>query len=76
MIHVDGKGLQVSPMGWNDGGEYLVQRTDDSLIFGGGRRFSSASTIRLSSVPNPLFKSLSPASCSLTTDVSTDIFFE
>lgn len=70
VIHVDGRGLQVSPMGWNHGDEYLVQRTDDSLIFGGGRRFSSDSTIPLSFVPNPLFKPLSPASSSLTTDLS------
>ena len=80
VIHVDGRGLQVSPMGWNHGDEYLVQRTDDSLIFGGGRRFSSDSTIPfiipfnipLSYVPNPLFKSLSPASCSLATHFSTN----
>ena len=44
VIHVEGGGVSVSPMGWNYGGEYLIQRPDSSLIFGGGRRFSSAST--------------------------------
>jgi glycine/D-amino acid oxidase-like deaminating enzyme len=40
IIHVDGMSLNVEPMDWNYGGEYLIQRPDMSLIFGGGRRFA------------------------------------
>lgn len=43
VIHVDGKNLQVDPMGWGYGGEYLIQRPDSSLIFGGGRQYTSIS---------------------------------
>lgn len=40
VIEVEGKNLKVGPMGWNYGAEYLIQRPDSSLIFGGGRRFA------------------------------------
>ena len=60
VIHVQGKDVNLSPMGWNYGGEYLIQRPDASLIFGGGRRFSSASTTlpRLPPDPYPLHYSV------------------
>jgi glycine/D-amino acid oxidase-like deaminating enzyme len=41
VIHVDAQNLTLDPMGWDDGREYLIQRPDSSIIFGGGRRFSS-----------------------------------
>ena len=40
VIHVDGGNLHVEPMGWHDGAEYLIQRPDTSLIFGGARRLA------------------------------------
>ena len=46
VIHVECNHLKLSPMDWNYGGEYLVQRPDSTLIFGGGRRFSRSSTPR------------------------------
>ena len=47
VIHVDGKHLTLNPMGWNYGGEYLIQRPNSTIIFGGGRRFSTTSTFPL-----------------------------
>lgn len=47
VIHVDGRDLSLDPMGWNYGGEYLIQRPDLTLIFGGGRRFASRNCLHL-----------------------------
>lgn len=44
VIHVEGDHLKLNPMGWNYGGEYLVQRPNSTIIFGGGRRYSTTST--------------------------------
>ena len=41
VIHVEGTHLKLNPMAWNYGGEYLIQRPDSTIIFGGGRRFST-----------------------------------
>jgi len=44
VIHVDGKNLNLSPVSWGYGSEYLIQRPDSFLIFGGGRKFARSST--------------------------------
>src|SRR5579859_3265771 len=49
VIQVGCTSLDLRPMSWNDGGEYLIQRPSSAVIFGGGRRFSSASTTLFSS---------------------------
>jgi len=41
LIQVPCQTLDVTPMSWNNGAEYLIQRPDSSVILGGGRRFSS-----------------------------------
>ena len=48
VIHLDRNHLTLSPMGWNYGAEYLTQRPDSTLVFGGGRRFSTTSTLLIS----------------------------
>ena len=42
VIHVDGKAVEIDPMGWHDGAEYLIQRPDTTLVFGGARRLAES----------------------------------